>query len=83
VIQFQEDLVSAQVQYLQAVINFNKALIELQRVKGSFLQDYRSNSRQAGRAERNHPGDSSTRLRRSRAARPVGARAGAPRPPRG
>jgi outer membrane protein TolC len=41
VIQFQEDLVSAQVQYLQAVINFNKSLIELQRVKASFLQDYR------------------------------------------
>jgi len=53
VIQFQEDLVSAQVQYLQAVINFNKALIELQRGKASFLQDYRVEflDKQVGRKE--------------------------------
>ncbi len=57
VIQFQEDLVSAQVQYLQAVINFNKSLIELQRVKASFLNDYRVEflEKQAGQKEQIPP----------------------------
>ncbi|MFW6304042.1 MAG: TolC family protein, partial [Candidatus Sumerlaeota bacterium] len=41
VLDFQEDLAAAQQQYLNAVINYNKALIELQRVKASFLSDYR------------------------------------------
>jgi outer membrane protein TolC len=41
VLNFQEDLANAQVNYLQAVINYNKELIELQRVKASFLADYR------------------------------------------
>ena len=39
VLDFQEDLANAQVNYLQAVVNYNKALIELQRVKASLLQN--------------------------------------------
>ena len=41
VLEFQEDVASAQVQYLESVVDYNKALVELQRVKASFLQDYR------------------------------------------
>ncbi|NQU42731.1 TolC family protein, partial [bacterium] len=41
VLNFQEDLATAQVSYLQSIINFSKSLIELQRVKASFLTDYR------------------------------------------
>lgn len=42
VLDFQEDLANAQVSYLEAVINFNKSMTNLQRVKASFLQDYRA-----------------------------------------
>ncbi len=41
VLDFQEDLAAAESQYLNAVINYNKALISLQKVKASFLSDYR------------------------------------------
>jgi outer membrane protein len=41
VLDFQEDLAAAESQYLNAVINYNKALISLQKVKASFLTDYR------------------------------------------
>lgn len=39
VLDFQEDLATAQVNYLEAVINFNKAAIQLEKVTGSFLQN--------------------------------------------
>ncbi len=42
VLQFQEDLANAQVNYLQSIVDYNKQLIELQRTKGSFMQDYRT-----------------------------------------
>jgi outer membrane protein len=41
VLTFQEDLATAQANYLQSLVAYQKALIELQRVKASFLQDYR------------------------------------------
>ena len=41
VLEFQEDLAESQVLYLQSVVNYNKAMIELQRIKASFLSDYR------------------------------------------
>jgi len=41
VLTFQEDLATAQVSYLQSLVSYQKAIIELQRVKASFLQDYR------------------------------------------
>lgn len=41
VLQFQEDLANAQVNYIQSIVSYNKALIELQRTKASFLQDHR------------------------------------------
>lgn len=41
VLSFQEDLANAQVNYLQSIISYNKAIIDLQRSKGSFLGDYR------------------------------------------
>ena len=41
VLTFQEDLATAQVSYLQSLVAYQKAMIELQRVKASFLQDYR------------------------------------------
>ena len=41
VLEFQEDMAEAQVNYLQSIVNYNKAMIELQRIKASFLRDYR------------------------------------------
>jgi len=41
VLEFQEDLAVAERNYIRTVIDYNKAMIELQRVKASFLQDYR------------------------------------------
>lgn len=42
ILDFQEDLAAAQVRYLESVVNYNKSLVELQRSKGSFLSDYRT-----------------------------------------
>ncbi|MBN1867557.1 TolC family protein [Candidatus Sumerlaeota bacterium] len=41
VLQFQEDLATAEVNYLNSKVNYNKAVIEVQKVKASFLGDYR------------------------------------------
>jgi hypothetical protein len=37
----QEDLATAHVSYLQSLVSYQKAIIELQRVRASFLQDFR------------------------------------------
>ncbi|HBF33866.1 TPA: hypothetical protein DDW35_04825 [Candidatus Sumerlaeota bacterium] len=41
VLSYQEDLATAQVNYIQSLVSYNKAIIDLQRVKASFLKDYR------------------------------------------
>lgn len=51
VLDFQEDLANAQVKYLESVVNYNKSVIELQRIKASFLQDYRIQVLQQGAVE--------------------------------
>ena len=41
VIQFQENLATAQGNYVKSLVDFNKSVINLQRVKSSFLDDYK------------------------------------------
>lgn len=41
VIQFQENLATAQVNYIRAIVNYNKAMVELERIRAALLKDYR------------------------------------------